>query len=196
MKPGREFDSRQGHENFLCPGRAWFLLLPSWKYSLEVCVLLTSVSLKLIKIKINLIYATTSSWGKKWRVKGKWCRLILFFFLWSELFFLWSEFIRVQFYFIFIFLFDPSWFELILPGLAVRVDPVRLLYLPIAREVSTIAEEDRHRHFLFIVYYQHLRLVFWSWMKYFRSMLIKVFLCWKRVYRSLVVLSRRQSLLS
>ena len=119
MKPGREFDSRQGHENFLCPGRAWFLLLPSWKYSLEVCVLLTSVSLKLIKIKINLIYATTSSWEKKWRVKGKWCRLILFFFLWPELFFLWSEFIRVQFYFIFIFLFDPGWSE------SIRVDPTR-----------------------------------------------------------------------
>ena len=33
--------------------------------------------------------------------------------------------IRVQFYFIFIFLFDPSWSE------SVRVDPVRLLYLPI-----------------------------------------------------------------
>ena len=29
MKPGREFDSRLGHENFLCPGQAWFLLLPS-----------------------------------------------------------------------------------------------------------------------------------------------------------------------
>ena len=112
----------------------------------------------------------------KWRVKGKWCRLILFFFLWSELFFLWSEFIRVQFYFIFIFLFDPSWFELILPGLAVRVDPVRLLYLPIAREVSTIAEEDRHRHFLFIVYYQHLRLVFWSWM------LNILGACWSRYF--------------
>ena len=25
---------------------------------------------------------------------------------------------------------DPSWSELIRPGLAVRVDPVRLLYLP------------------------------------------------------------------
>ena len=31
----------------------------------SVCVLLTSVSLKLIKLKIKLIYATTSSWGKK-----------------------------------------------------------------------------------------------------------------------------------
>ena len=30
----------------------------------SVCVLLTSVSLKLIKIKIKLIYATTSSWEK------------------------------------------------------------------------------------------------------------------------------------
>ena len=27
-----------GHENFLCPGRAWFLLLPSWKCSLEIYV--------------------------------------------------------------------------------------------------------------------------------------------------------------
>ena len=37
----------------------------------SVCVLLTSVSLKLIKIKIQLIYTTTSSWEKKnggWRV--------------------------------------------------------------------------------------------------------------------------------
>ena len=34
-------------------------------------------------------------------------------------FFLWSELIRVQFYFIFIFLFDPSWSE------SIRVDPTR-----------------------------------------------------------------------
>ena len=71
----------------------------------SVCVLLTSVSLILIKIRIKLIYPTTSSWEKKWRVKGKWRRLILFFFLWSEL-------VRVQFYFIFIFYsirVDPSW---------------------------------------------------------------------------------------
>ena len=26
---GREFNSCLGHGNFLCPGRAWFLLLPS-----------------------------------------------------------------------------------------------------------------------------------------------------------------------
>ena len=46
----------------------------------SVCVLLTSVSLKSIKIK--LIYPTSSSWEKtKWRVKVKWYRLILFFFL-------------------------------------------------------------------------------------------------------------------
>ena len=45
-----------------------------------------------------------------WRVKGKWRRLILFFFLWSELIFLWSEFIRVQFYFIFYSIrVDPIW---------------------------------------------------------------------------------------
>ena len=63
----------------------------------------------------------------KWRVKVKWYRLILFFFLYSELFFLWSELIRVQFYFIFIFFIRS---ELIRPGLAVRVDPVWLLHLP------------------------------------------------------------------
>ena len=99
----------------------------------SVCVLLTSVSLKLITIKIELIYATTSSQEKKtkWQVKGKWRRLILFFFIWSELIFLWSELILVQFYFTFIFLFDPSRSELIWPRLAVRVDPVRLLSLPI-----------------------------------------------------------------
>ena len=104
-----------------------------WKmFTGSVCVLLTSVSLKLITIKIELIYATTSSQEKKtkWQVKGKWRRLILFFFLWSKLIFLWSELILVQFYFIFIFLFDPSRSELIQPGLAVRVHPVRLLYLP------------------------------------------------------------------
>ena len=48
----------------------------------------------------------------KWLVKGKWRRLILFSSLWSEL-------IRVEFYFIFIFLFDPSWSE------SIRVDPTR-----------------------------------------------------------------------
>ena len=64
-------------------------------------------------------------------MKGKWRRLILFFFIWSELIFLWSELILVQFYFTFIFLFDPSRSELIWPRLAVRVDPVRLLSLPI-----------------------------------------------------------------
>ena len=69
----------------------------------SVCVLLTSVSLKLIKIKIKFIYATTSSWEKN-KMVGE--RLILFFFSWSE-------FIRVQFSFIFIFLFDPSWSKLV-----------------------------------------------------------------------------------
>ena len=105
----------------------------------SVCVLLTSVSLKLIKIK--LIYATTSSWEKKtkWRVKGKWCRLILVFFLRSE-------FIRVQFY-SFLFFYSirvgPSRSELIRPRLAVRVDPVRLLYLPFdTRGILTTPASD------------------------------------------------------
>ena len=54
--------------------------------------------------------------------------------------FLWSELIRVQFYFIFIFLFDPSWSG---PGLAVRVDPVRLLYLPIANRFLASYKEPQ-----------------------------------------------------
>ena len=48
-------------------------------------------------------------------------------------FFCWSELIQVHFYFIFIFLFDPSWSELIRTGQAIRVDPVRLLYLPLKK---------------------------------------------------------------
>ena len=62
----------------------------------SVCVRLTSVSLKFIKIKVKLIYASTSSWEKtKWRVKGKWRPLILFF----------------SFYDPSLFFYDPSWFE-------------------------------------------------------------------------------------
>ena len=65
MKPGREFDSRPGRENFLCPGRAWFSSPSKLKmFTGSVCVLLTGVSLKLIKIKIELIYGTTSSCEK------------------------------------------------------------------------------------------------------------------------------------
>ena len=81
----------------------------------SVCVLLTSVSLKLIKMKIKLIYATTSSWEKrktKWRVRGKWRRLILFFFLWSELIFYdpnWSESNFILFLFFYSSWSDPDW---------------------------------------------------------------------------------------
>ena len=81
----------------------------------------TSVSLKLTKIKIKLIYATTSSWEKKqnggWKLRDTdW---FYFSFYNRSCFFLWTELIRVQFYFIFIFLFDPSWSE------SIRVDPTR-----------------------------------------------------------------------
>ena len=58
-----------------------------------------------------------------------------------------SELIRVQFYFISIFLFDPSWPELIRPGVAVRVDPVRLLYCHyVAKNIPT--EEDMNEEYL------------------------------------------------
>ena len=60
---------------------------------------------------------------------SKWVKLSVLLILFN--FFDCSELIRVQFYFLFLFLFDPSWSELIQPGLAVRVDPVRLLYLPV-----------------------------------------------------------------
>ena len=113
MKPGREFDSRQGHENFLCPGRAWFLLLPSWKYSLEVCVLLTSVSLKLIKIKIKLIYATTSSWEKKnggWKVSdADWFYFSFYDRSWFFYDPSWSESNFIVFVYFYSIRVDPSW---------------------------------------------------------------------------------------
>ena len=53
-----------------------------------------------------------SSWEKtKWRVKGKWHRLILFFFLWSELIFYdlsWSESNFVLFLFFYSIRVDPT----------------------------------------------------------------------------------------
>ena len=105
MTPGRKFDSRPGHENFLCP-RASMVSFPSSlkMFTGSVCVLPASKSSKSLKIKMKLINSNHEVREKKtkWRVKGKWRRLILLFFLWSEL-------IRVQFYFIFIFLFNSSW---------------------------------------------------------------------------------------
>ena len=99
MKPGREYDSCPVHENFLCPGRAWFLLLPSWKCSLEVYVCCSLINKNKINLRNHEFVRKKQNGG--WKVI-KWPRLVLFFFLWSEL-------IRVQLYFIFIFLFDPSW---------------------------------------------------------------------------------------
>ena len=71
------------------------------------------------------------SHGEKKRIiwpflPSKWVKFSVF--LIKLLFFL---LIQVHFHFIFIFLFDLSRSELIWPGQAVRVDPVRLLYLPI-----------------------------------------------------------------
>ena len=102
-------DTGQSASGVFFVKRTFCLISPSSKLKMftgSVCVLLSGVSLKLIKIK--LIYATTSSCEKKtkWRVKGKWRRLILPFLM-----------IRVDF----------LWSELIRRGLAVRVDPVRLL---------------------------------------------------------------------
>ena len=56
---GREFDSRLWHENFRCPGREWFLLLPSenvhWKCKCAAhkCTLKIIIIIK-IKNKIFL----------------------------------------------------------------------------------------------------------------------------------------------
>ena len=71
------------------------------------------------------------SHGEKKRIiwpflPSKWVKFSVF--LIKLLFFLLT---RVHFHFIFIFLFDLSRSELIWPGQAVWVDPVRLLYLPI-----------------------------------------------------------------
>ena len=73
-----------------------------------------------------------------------------FQFCWFNLFFLiapsWSE---SNFILFFIFLFGirigPSRSELIRPGLAVRVDPVRLLYLPHVGRVLDTFHWDNHR---------------------------------------------------
>ena len=83
----------------------------------SVCVLLTSVSLKLIKIK--LIYVTTSSWEKNKMACESYVipTDFIFLFIIQIVFSLWSELIRVQFYFS--FLVDPSWSE------SIRVDPTR-----------------------------------------------------------------------
>ena len=68
----------------------------------------------------------------KWRVKGKWCRLILFSF-YDPIFFhdpSLSESDFISFLCFYLIRVGPSLSELIQPWLAVRVDPVRLLYLP------------------------------------------------------------------
>ena len=53
--------------------------------------------------------------GESWEIPTD----FIFLFIIRVVFFLWSELIRVQFYFIFIFLFDPSRSELMIPWLAV-----------------------------------------------------------------------------
>ena len=80
----------------------------------NVCVLLASVSLKLMKIKIKLIYATTSSREKK--QNGGWnlsdTDWFYFSFYNPSCLFLWSELIRVQFFFFIrseLVRVDPSW---------------------------------------------------------------------------------------
>ena len=95
----------------------------------SVCVLLTVVSLKLIKIK--LIYATTSSWEKK-QIKrnGAWKVSDADWFYFSFYNPSWSESNFILFLFFYSIRVGPSRSELIRPGLAVRVDPVWLLHLP------------------------------------------------------------------
>ena len=57
----------------------------------SVCVLLTSVSLKLITMKIKLIYATTSSWAKNKMIRVDPSPILFYFY-----FFIRSESIRVD----------------------------------------------------------------------------------------------------
>ena len=61
-------DTGQSASGVFFVKRTFCLISPSSKLKMftgSVCVLLTGVSLKLIKIKIKLIYATTSSCEKK-----------------------------------------------------------------------------------------------------------------------------------
>ena len=58
-------------------------------------------------------------------------------------FFLWSESNFILFLFFYSIRVGPSRSELIRPGLAVRVDPVRLLYLPIANRFLASYKEPQ-----------------------------------------------------
>ena len=144
----------------------------------SVCVLLTSASLKLIKIKIKLIYATTSSWEKNknggWKLSDTdWFYFSFYsrscFFSIIQVFFLWSKLIRVQFYFILFFSsirVGPSRFELIPPGLAselIRSD----LYLPVLKYQKLHIFRSRFTHLVGgpRIFGFLLVSLFWSWLK-------------------------------
>ena len=108
--------------------KQYFLRMIQNQWASSTTIIWRIIAISIYNVTCN---ATTSSWGKtKWRVKGIKVTPTDFIFLFMIRVFLWSPLIRVQFYFIFIFSFDPSLSELIRPALTVRVHPVRLLYLP------------------------------------------------------------------
>ena len=101
----------------------------------SVCVLLTSVSLKINKNKINL--RNHEFVGKKQNGGWKLSDTDWFYFSFynpSCFFFYDPSWSKCMNFILFLFLYSirvgPSRSELIRPGLTVRVDPVRLLYLP------------------------------------------------------------------
>ena len=122
-----------GTKIFFVPGEDGFSSFQVKMFTGSVCVLVTVVSLKLIKIKIKLIYATTSSCEKKQNGGWKLSDTDWFYFSFynPSCFFYMIRVDPSQILFYFYFFIrseldqaDSSW-----SGLAVRVDPVRLLYL-------------------------------------------------------------------
>ena len=125
-----------GTKIFFVPGEHGFSSFQVKNVHWKCNVLLTSVSLKLTKIKIKLIYTTTSSWEKKqnggWKLRDTdW---FYFSFYNPSCFFFMIQVDPSPVLFFFKFFYSirvgPSRSELIPPRLAVRVDPVWLLYLP------------------------------------------------------------------
>ena len=142
----------------------------------SVCVLLTSVSLKLIEIKIKFTHEfvrkkQNGGWklsDTDWFYFSFYSRSCFFFSI-IRVFFLWSKLIRVQFYFILFFSsirVGPSRSELIPPGLAselIRSD----LYLPVLKYQKLQIFRSRLTHLVGgpSIFGFLLVSLFWSWLK-------------------------------
>ena len=119
------------------------------RFTGSVCVLLTSV----IKINKNKIYLRNHEFERKkqnggWKVSdADW---FYFSFYDPSCFFFYDPSLSESNFLSFLFYYSirvgPSRSELIRPGLAVRVDPVRLLYLPFDNSFMLTCEDYLKKH--------------------------------------------------